>query len=345
MREHSDFFKLFLSVAPPRRNKKSSASSAATSIPTEDAIDRAFSEHVTRMEKSGVYGDNLEIVAFSRCYDVNVKIYQKEFAYQISCSDDPAEVAGKRLLHIAYHSWEHYSSVRNIDGPHSGLPKVEPKAMTEEGKRRQKEILEQGTVILPWMEKVVEASLPGFVRKEKVREMLEKCKGDVNLAVSRLLDEVEEEEEKQAEKEGNKDAQAEVLVNGNGNEKTEKPGGKKSMKEADTKEKEEPAGDTSKQTSVQQASKGKGKGKKGGPAGAGASGAGNGGGGNGAAGKQQPKAQNRPKRETAREKKERQKRENLERKKQKAAGSTGTSSKGGSTSTKVLEEGIKTLHV
>lgn len=27
-------------------------------------------------------------------------------------------------LYIVYHSWEHYSSVRNISGPHSGLPNI-----------------------------------------------------------------------------------------------------------------------------------------------------------------------------------------------------------------------------
>ncbi|TKY86051.1 hypothetical protein EX895_004876 [Sporisorium graminicola] len=27
-------------------------------------------------------------------------------------------------LYIAYHNWEHYSSIRNLDGPHSGLPRI-----------------------------------------------------------------------------------------------------------------------------------------------------------------------------------------------------------------------------
>ena len=30
----------------------------------------------------------------------------------------------EQTLHIAYHSWEHYSSVRNIDGPLSGPPEI-----------------------------------------------------------------------------------------------------------------------------------------------------------------------------------------------------------------------------
>ncbi|EST05889.1 Ovarian tumor, otubain [Kalmanozyma brasiliensis GHG001] len=34
----------------------------------------------------------------------------------------PAEAYGP--LYIAYHNWEHYSSIRNLDGPHSGLPRI-----------------------------------------------------------------------------------------------------------------------------------------------------------------------------------------------------------------------------
>lgn len=33
-------------------------------------------------------------------------------------------------LYIAYHNWEHYSSIRNLDGPHSGLPRIKEQTMT-----------------------------------------------------------------------------------------------------------------------------------------------------------------------------------------------------------------------
>lgn len=32
-------------------------------------------------------------------------------------------------LYIAYHNWEHYSSIRNLDGPHSGLPRIKEQAL------------------------------------------------------------------------------------------------------------------------------------------------------------------------------------------------------------------------
>lgn len=39
-----------------------------------------------------------------------------------STLDPPLEAVGP--LFIAYHNWEHYSSVRNLDGPHTGLPRI-----------------------------------------------------------------------------------------------------------------------------------------------------------------------------------------------------------------------------
>ncbi|ORY86016.1 hypothetical protein BCR35DRAFT_351571 [Leucosporidium creatinivorum] len=36
-------------------------------------------------------------------------------------------------LYIVYHSWEHYSSIRRLAGPHSGLPNVEPPSLTPLG--------------------------------------------------------------------------------------------------------------------------------------------------------------------------------------------------------------------
>ncbi|KAK0539543.1 hypothetical protein OC835_001095 [Tilletia horrida] len=34
-------------------------------------------------------------------------------------------------LYIAYHNWEHYSSIRNLDGPHSGLPKIRERPINQ----------------------------------------------------------------------------------------------------------------------------------------------------------------------------------------------------------------------
>lgn len=45
--------------------------------------------------------------------------------------------------------------------------------------------------MLPWMEGVVASSLPHTIDPAKIRQMLEKCKGNVDEVVSQLLDEDE----------------------------------------------------------------------------------------------------------------------------------------------------------
>ncbi|ANB14474.1 hypothetical protein AWJ20_2066 [Sugiyamaella lignohabitans] len=107
MKEHSDYFALFLEGS--------------------GSGNESWPAYIKRMAKDGVYGDNLEIVAFARRYGVNVMIYQNDFMYVVSCQEDDKEKNGVvRDIHIAYHTWEHYSSVRNLAGPHSGLPEVQP---------------------------------------------------------------------------------------------------------------------------------------------------------------------------------------------------------------------------
>jgi hypothetical protein len=38
-----------------------------------------------------------------------------------------------RQLLCSYHNWEHYSSIRNIDGPHSGLPRIRERGVASSG--------------------------------------------------------------------------------------------------------------------------------------------------------------------------------------------------------------------
>ena len=54
------------------------------------------------MAKGGTYGDNMEISAFSAAYDVNVKIYQRDFAYMVS-GGGTADDSRRNIAHIAYH--------------------------------------------------------------------------------------------------------------------------------------------------------------------------------------------------------------------------------------------------
>ncbi|KAG8931504.1 hypothetical protein FRC02_002629 [Tulasnella sp. 418] len=43
---------------------------------------------------------------------------------QQASESDEEDDTQKRTIYVAYHDWEHFSSVRNLQGPHSGLPDV-----------------------------------------------------------------------------------------------------------------------------------------------------------------------------------------------------------------------------
>lgn len=193
MREHAAYYKQFIDVHPgggirrnPKRKNASTYSSPAHFVPPSPAdIDRVFDSHLQTMARGGVYGDNMEITAFSSAFDVDVKIYQRDFAYMVTGG---GEDVARPIAHIAYHQWEHYSSIRNLGGPHDGIPEVHSKVLSEEEEARQKEKLARVPHVLPWQIDVVEKSLPWLADKVTIKRALEDARGDVNLAVSRLLD-------------------------------------------------------------------------------------------------------------------------------------------------------------
>lgn len=191
MREHAEYYKQFIDVNPgggirrnPKRKNVRVASSSNFVPPSTTDIDRVFESHLQSMSRGGTYGDNMEITAFASAFDCDVKIYQRDFAYVVSSGQD-----GQRpVAHIAYHIWEHYSSIRNIDGPHSGMPEVAPKLLSPQEEQIQKDKLAQAPHVLPWQIDVVSKSLPFLADKPTIKRALELAKGDINAAVSNLLD-------------------------------------------------------------------------------------------------------------------------------------------------------------
>ncbi|KAK9479845.1 hypothetical protein V1514DRAFT_327522 [Lipomyces japonicus] len=148
--------------------------------------DRAWEHYLATMSQDGVYGDNLEIVAFAKRFNVDVKIHLSDFAYVVSGETISKPDATRTLLHIAYHQWEHYSSIRNINGPHYGLPEVQEKLIT---RADSQSLLENHKYCQPWMEKIVYSSIPELSDDPKlVQDTIEKFKGDVNQAVEYLFE-------------------------------------------------------------------------------------------------------------------------------------------------------------
>ncbi|PNS18865.1 hypothetical protein CAC42_5404 [Sphaceloma murrayae] len=193
MREHASYYKQFLDVHPGggvRRNPKRKTTAAQSSPlnferPAPEDVDRVFEQHLTTMARGGTWGDNMEIQAFSSAFNTDVKIYQRDFAYMMAAADS-REL--RPVAHIAYHSWEHYSSIRNLDGPHTGLPDVQVKALTPEEEAKQKKRLEDTSPVQPWQVNALINSLPYLVDKQFAKKVLEENRGDVNAACSQILD-------------------------------------------------------------------------------------------------------------------------------------------------------------
>lgn len=109
MRDNASYYKQFIDVHPGggvRRNpKRKNVGAYSTPIsylaPTPEEVERVFESHLQQMARGGTYGDNMEITAFSAAYGVDIKIYQRDFAYMISAQDE--EEVERQVLHIAYH--------------------------------------------------------------------------------------------------------------------------------------------------------------------------------------------------------------------------------------------------
>ncbi|KFY00094.1 hypothetical protein V497_05189 [Pseudogymnoascus sp. VKM F-4516 (FW-969)] len=193
MREHAVYFKQFIEVLPgggQRRNpkrKNANVYSTPTTFtpPTQDEIDRVFETHLGSMARGGTYGDNMEISAFTSVYKVDVKIYQRDFAYMITAPEDGTV---HPVAHIAYHTWQHYSSIRNTDGPYTGLPNVHEKPLTPEEEAANQAAAAQMPQVFPWMVNVVQQSLPYLTDEGTITRILEAHKGNIDAAVGSLLD-------------------------------------------------------------------------------------------------------------------------------------------------------------
>ena len=107
MRENAEYYKMFMECHAgggvrrnPKRKNAGGFSSFNASMPTPEEIDRVFESHLARMAEGGTWGDNMEIVAFSSAFEVDVKIYQRENAFMVRAA---GEDVTRPVCHIAYH--------------------------------------------------------------------------------------------------------------------------------------------------------------------------------------------------------------------------------------------------
>lgn len=145
-------------------------------------IEEDYQKYVERMSNNGVYGGNVELVAFARAYQKHLKIYQPGLSYIIKSSETDHEEKSSEMLHIVYHSFEHYSSVRMKDGPHEGKPGICPTRTAVPAKTERAESAPPSD-----LEKICLSSVTGTDLSE-VRETMKQCKGNVNAAIELLLE-------------------------------------------------------------------------------------------------------------------------------------------------------------
>ncbi|KAL5113193.1 hypothetical protein ACEQ8H_008940 [Pleosporales sp. CAS-2024a] len=135
MRDNADFYRQYMAVNNVRRNPKRKTTAAAPSpidptYSSDEQLQQQFEEHVEKMGQPGEWADNMEVSAFASALNVHVRLWQADYTYlfspRVHCLLDHGAAAAddRQTLHIAYHTWEHYSSVRNLAGPHTGKPQV-----------------------------------------------------------------------------------------------------------------------------------------------------------------------------------------------------------------------------
>ncbi|KAF5326597.1 hypothetical protein D9611_000739 [Ephemerocybe angulata] len=109
--------------------------------------ERGLDVHLRCMRENGTYGGHLELSAFAHMVKRNVKVVQPGLVYVIEWGagldegEREVELGRRRkeeererereglvmcvgTVYVAYHDWEHFSSIRNLNGPHAGLPNV-----------------------------------------------------------------------------------------------------------------------------------------------------------------------------------------------------------------------------
>jgi OTU domain-containing protein 3 len=107
--------------------------------------------------------------------------------------------------HIVYHSWEHYSSVRNIDGPASGLPLIAIKESVEDGPASPASDTPTENEIIVMQQCQTDDLI-------MVRDTLERFKGDRDLAVTDIFERLAYDYESDEVKETPEDIEDTVVI-------------------------------------------------------------------------------------------------------------------------------------
>ena len=113
---------------PSRSCKKFKETDVEAMIfPTSDDHSAAFKNHLRRMWEEGTWGDQIEITAFAKCYNLDVKVFWANMGNMepVFTQADSTGAFRRPCVYIGFNeAAEHYYSVRNKDGPFGGAPQV-----------------------------------------------------------------------------------------------------------------------------------------------------------------------------------------------------------------------------
>ncbi|KAL2830773.1 hypothetical protein BDW59DRAFT_140809 [Aspergillus cavernicola] len=173
-------------AAEAARNTYCSSSSASPAPqPSNQDKQRSFDSRVAESRKNGVWGGAEEIQAFCQSFKRDVKVYTmygiQDFRDVHAPRDEEREV-----IHIAFHDFHHYSSVRRSNGPHSGLPCI-PK---NDRATQTNTASANGAVVnmaSPWKISVIQEGLGDKYDRETIVGVLEQCRGNIDNAFINLL--------------------------------------------------------------------------------------------------------------------------------------------------------------
>ncbi|KAL6719276.1 hypothetical protein ACLMJK_003515 [Lecanora helva] len=194
MRAHPSQFKDFLPFHPGggnRRNPKRKVASASTrpvaTGPTDEEVEAAFQLYLKSMAQERTYGDNLAIVAFAKAYKVNVYVWSEEMKIFVHHQCEDSSVGVVKKLYILHHTWEHFASLRNVSGPHTGPAKVTCSHASLEDEAPVEGDVAQSSHAKAWMIDSIQGALPYKATREAIAEALDAYEGNMTKAVSALM--------------------------------------------------------------------------------------------------------------------------------------------------------------
>lgn len=223
MASNKDYFMQFVVAqgGERRRPKRAAASAYATrsadvSAPSQEDMERRFQEMIATTRKNGEWGSSEHLQAFCQAFKVDLNVYTMDGVSLFQDVNAPP-TQPRDVLHVAFHDFKHYSSVRGIEGKHEGLlAKLKPFQPIKEGIKP--EVIpdsksnidpEQFTspeekagsgyatndaglavdLYPPWDIKSIQEGLGGRYDRETIVDMLQRCRGDIDRAFAALLDE------------------------------------------------------------------------------------------------------------------------------------------------------------